>query len=262
MACTPQLVVMRTPATGPGTARSSLEPMANEVMDWDSAYRQEGVFEGPPPWNIGEPQPELAALVAAGKVRTDVLDAGCGYAGAGGRRRGLHRSRSRPHPNGDHGRYQGCSGRWLTNAGCVQADITSLTGYDGRFNTLIDSTLFHSLAVEGREGYLGSVHRAAAPGASYYVLVFAEGAFNTRNQRARPFVWTKTADDILKKRNVKKLQTRSTRCRRRSISEAAAATRLAECRYPRRSCRPLTSGPPAPWRYQCSAVARWKNLCA
>ena len=55
-------------------------PMASDVMDWDSAYRQQGAFEGPPPWNIGEPQPELAALIAAGKVRSDVLDAGCGHA--------------------------------------------------------------------------------------------------------------------------------------------------------------------------------------
>jgi hypothetical protein len=32
-------------------------------MDWDSAYRQEGgVFDGPPPWNIGEPQPEITEL--------------------------------------------------------------------------------------------------------------------------------------------------------------------------------------------------------
>ena len=54
--------------------------MANEVMDWEGAYRQEGEYEGPPPWNIGEPQPELAALAAAGKFRSDVLDAGCGYA--------------------------------------------------------------------------------------------------------------------------------------------------------------------------------------
>ena len=45
------------------------------------------------------------------------------------------------------------------------------------FNTVIDSTLFHSLPIEGRDGYLSSVHRAAAPGASYYVLVFAKGAF-------------------------------------------------------------------------------------
>jgi SAM-dependent methyltransferase len=52
----------------------------DEVMDWDSAYREQTHFEGPPPWNIGEPQPELAALMAAGKFRSDVLDAGCGYA--------------------------------------------------------------------------------------------------------------------------------------------------------------------------------------
>ena len=43
----------------------------------------------------------------------------------------------------------------------VQADITSLTGFDGRFSTVLDSALFHSLPVEGRDGYLRSVHRAA-----------------------------------------------------------------------------------------------------
>ena len=56
------------------------DSMKSEVMDWDDAYREEGGFEGPPPWNIGEPQPELAALIRDGKVRSDVLDAGCGHA--------------------------------------------------------------------------------------------------------------------------------------------------------------------------------------
>ena len=37
--------------------------MNPEVLDWDSAYRGEGEMPGPPPWNIGEPQPELAALI-------------------------------------------------------------------------------------------------------------------------------------------------------------------------------------------------------
>ncbi len=49
-------------------------------MDWDSAYREQAHFAGPPPWNIGEPQPELAALIEQGKFRSDVLDAGCGFA--------------------------------------------------------------------------------------------------------------------------------------------------------------------------------------
>jgi ubiquinone/menaquinone biosynthesis C-methylase UbiE len=65
----------------------------------------------------------------------------------------------------------------LTDATFVQADITSLRGYDGRFNTVVDSTLFHSLPVEGRDGYLRAVHRAAAPGAAFYVLVFEKSAF-------------------------------------------------------------------------------------
>jgi len=80
--------------------------MANEVMDWDSAYRERGRFEGPPPWNIGEPQPELAALLAAvqsgggagtgsiaiaaragnGEVELSVQDSGVGFQPAEGAR--------------------------------------------------------------------------------------------------------------------------------------------------------------------------------
>jgi hypothetical protein len=52
------------------------------------------------------------------------------------------------------------------------ADVSSFTGYDGRFGTIVDSTLFHSLPVEAREGYQHSIVRAAEPGASYFVLVF------------------------------------------------------------------------------------------
>jgi SAM-dependent methyltransferase len=153
--------------------------MTEEVMDWDGAYRQEGAFEGPPPWNIGEPQPELAELIRAGKVRSDVLDAGCGYAelslalaAEGYTVVGIDLT-----PTAIAAANRAAQERNLSTASFVQADITTFTGYDGRFNTIIDSTLFHSLPVEGRDGYLKSVHRAAAPGASYYILVFAKGAF-------------------------------------------------------------------------------------
>lgn len=151
----------------------------NEVMDWDSAYREEGEFEGPPPWNIGEPQPELAALIAAGKFRSDVLDAGCGFAelsltlaAQGYTVVGIDLT-----PTAVAAATKAAEERGLSTASFVQADITSFTGYDGRFATVVDSTLFHSLPVEGRDDYLRSVHRAAAPGADYYVLVFAKGAF-------------------------------------------------------------------------------------
>ncbi|MEE6136513.1 class I SAM-dependent methyltransferase [Mycobacterium sp. 050128] len=155
----------------------------DEVMDWDSAYREQGGFEGPPPWNIGEPQPELAALIAAGRFHSDVLDAGCGVAelsltlaAQGYTVVGIDLT-----PTAVAAATKTAEERGLSTASFVQADITSFTGYppgsEGRFATIADSTLFHSLPVESRDDYLRSVHRAAAPGANYYVLVFAKGAF-------------------------------------------------------------------------------------
>lgn len=147
-------------------------------MDWDDAY-QEKVFDAPPPWNIGEPQPDLAALIADGKVHGDVLDAGCGVAelslalaADGYTVVGVDNS-----PTAIAQANKAAQDRGLTTATFVVADITTFSGYDSRFGTVIDSTLFHSLPVEARDAYVQAVHRAAAPGASYYVLVFAKGAF-------------------------------------------------------------------------------------
>ena len=162
--------------------------MTSEVMDWDGAYREDGVFEGPPPWNIGEPQPEVAAQHRAGKVRSDVLDAGCGYAelslalaADGHTVVGIELT-----PTAVAAAAEAAQDRGLSNATFVQDDITSFTGFDGRFNTIIDSTLFHSLPVESRDDYLRSVHRAAAPGATYYILVFAKGAFPAELETNKP----------------------------------------------------------------------------
>jgi SAM-dependent methyltransferase len=150
-----------------------------DVMDWDGAYRQEGVFEGPPPWNLGEPQPELAALIAAGKIQSDVLDAGCGHAelsldlaSKGYTVVGIELS-----PTAVAAAKKAAVERGLTDATFVQDDITSFTGFDERFATIIDSTLFHSIPVESRDGYQQAVYRAAAPTAVYYVLVFSKAAF-------------------------------------------------------------------------------------
>src|SRR5271163_4539016 len=118
-------------------SRSSLEHLANEVMDSDSAYREQGGFEGPRPWNIGEPQPELAALIAAGKFRSDVLDAGCGFAELslalatdGYTVVGVDLT-----PTAVAAATRAAAERGLSNASFKQADITGFSGYDGRFNT-------------------------------------------------------------------------------------------------------------------------------
>lgn len=149
--------------------------------EFDAAYRGESEQMGlgaKPPWSIGEPQPELATLIEQGKFHGDILDVGCGEAAIslylaerGHTTVGLDMS-----PTAIDLARREAAKRGLTNATFEVADISAFTGYDGRFGTIVDSTLFHSIPVEAREGYQQSIVRAAAPGASYFVLVFDKTA--------------------------------------------------------------------------------------
>src|ERR1700742_4512305 len=123
--------------------------MTEPSMDWDAAYRQ----DAPPPWSIGRPQPELAVLIDQGKVRSEVLDSGCGHAALslalaarGYTVVGLDASATAV--DAAAAAQQG-----LTTATFAQADITSFGGYppgsEGRFSTILDSGLFHVLLPEG-----------------------------------------------------------------------------------------------------------------
>ena len=148
---------------------------------FESAYRGDAHEMGAgnrPPWSIDEPQPEIQALIDAGRFHGDVLDAGCGEAAVsmylaerGFTTVGLDQS-----PTAIKLAREEAARRGLDNATFEVADISSFTGYDGRFGTIVDSTLFHSMPVELREGYQQSILRAAAPGASYFVLVFDSAA--------------------------------------------------------------------------------------
>ena len=149
-------------------------------FQFESAYRGESPFGAGvrPPWSIGAPQPELAALIEQGKFHGDVLDVGCGEAAIslalaerGHTTVGLDLS-----PTAIELARREAQKRGLTNATFEVADISSFTGYDARFGTIVDSTLFHSIPVEAREGYQQSIQRAAAPGASYFALVFDKAA--------------------------------------------------------------------------------------
>lgn len=148
---------------------------------FEDIYRTGGPF-GPgaaPPWSIGEPQPALAALIERGRFHGEILDAGCGegaisleLAARGYTTVGLDLA-----PTAIESARAEARRRGLDNATFEVADITSFSGYDGRFGTVVDSTLFHSIPVEARDGYLRSIARAAAPGASYFALVFDRTAF-------------------------------------------------------------------------------------
>lgn len=150
-------------------------------FEFETVYRGESTRMGEgirPPWSLGEPQPELAALIEQGKFSGDVLDAGCGegaislaLAERGHTTLGLDAA-----PTAIELAKSEAERRGVTNSTFAVADISDFGTYPdgsaGRFGTIVDSTLFHSMPVELREGYQQSIVRAAAPGARYYVLVF------------------------------------------------------------------------------------------
>ncbi|MGV9675641.1 class I SAM-dependent methyltransferase [Nocardia sp. NPDC003482] len=148
---------------------------------FESAYQGKApeIGEGfRPPWSIGAPQPEIAALIDAGKFHGEVLDAGCGEAATSFylAERGFTTVGLDLSPTAIDLARAEAARRGARTASFEVADISSFTGYDGRFGTIVDSTLFHSMPVESRRGYQESIVRAAAPGASYFVLVFDRAA--------------------------------------------------------------------------------------
>jgi SAM-dependent methyltransferase len=154
--------------------------MSRPVADFDAVYAGEPIRDGAErvPWNIGEPQPAIAALIEGGQVRGTVLDAGCGIGETtlylverGYTAVGLDNSATAIEQARERARQR----RLDVEFGV--ADLTSFAGYDGRFDTVIDSAVFHALPVQGRDGYLASLARATAPGALLHVLVFAREAF-------------------------------------------------------------------------------------
>jgi 2-polyprenyl-3-methyl-5-hydroxy-6-metoxy-1,4-benzoquinol methylase len=121
-------------------------------FEFESAYRGESPQFGQgtrPPWSIGGPQPELAALIEAGKFHGDVLDVGCGEAAIslylaerGYTTVGLDLS-----PTAVELARREAAKRGLSNASFEVADISAFTGYppgsEGRFGTIVDSTLLN-----------------------------------------------------------------------------------------------------------------------
>src|SRR5437763_1765973 len=121
--------------------------MTNSSSDalFESAYRGQAPEMGlssRPPWSIGEPQPEIAALIDAGTFHGEILDAGCGegatslhLAEQGFTTVGLDQSSTAI----ELARAE-ADRRGLVNAGFAVADISTFTGHDGRFGTIVDST--------------------------------------------------------------------------------------------------------------------------
>ncbi|MDQ0940165.1 SAM-dependent methyltransferase [Streptomyces sp. V1I1] len=158
--------------TEPVAAPDGPAPMT-EVFD--AVYRGESPFGKRPPWDIGAPQPAYVALEEAGLIGGAVLDAGCGtgedalhLAGKGYAVTGLDLSPTAISLARDKAGARGL------DAVFEVADALDLKGWEGRFDTVIDSGLAHTFEGDTLRSYAAALHRACRPGAVAHILSISD----------------------------------------------------------------------------------------
>lgn len=146
-----------------------VDPMA-PFASFDDAYL------GIPPWEIGRPQPALAALVEAGEVTGRVLDVGCGTGELAllAEARGLDVTGVDSSPRAIAMARQKAADRGITGVRFEVGDALDLAVLGAMFDTVLDSGVFHVFDDADRARYVESIRQVAVLGARYHLLVFSD----------------------------------------------------------------------------------------
>lgn len=150
--------------------------------DFDDLYRDGQTVDGLPPltpWDIGGPQPAVELLVAYGAIRGRVLDPGTGpghnailYASKGYQVTGVDSSPAAIE------RAQLNAQRAGVQVDFQVADITKLDALEDRFDTVVDSAVYHVFTDDEptQLSYATALHRVTKPGARLFM--FELGRYN------------------------------------------------------------------------------------
>ncbi|GAA1797734.1 class I SAM-dependent methyltransferase [Planosporangium flavigriseum] len=148
------------------------------IAGFDAAYA------GTPPWDIGHPQPALVRLADDGAVRGSVLDVGCGtgehalMAAA----RGLDATGIDASPTAIGLAQRKAAARNL-QIRFLTWDALDLSALHQRFDTVLDSGLFHVFDDDQRHRFVNGLAAAVPVGGRYIMLCFSDqipGQFGPR----------------------------------------------------------------------------------
>jgi cyclopropane fatty-acyl-phospholipid synthase-like methyltransferase len=133
------------------------------------------MYAGAPPWDIGRPQPAFLELADAGALRGRVLDVGCGTGEHAlmAAERGLDTTGIDAAPAAIAIAQAKARERGLTVRFAVW-DALDLGSLSERFDTVLDSGLFHVFGDDDRARFVESLASVTEPGARYHLLCFSD----------------------------------------------------------------------------------------
>jgi SAM-dependent methyltransferase len=142
---------------------------------WDASYR-----DGPPPWDIGAPQPAVVRLASAGVFAGGVLDAGSGtgdnalhIAAAGLDVLGVDVAGTAVSIARENAAARGIRAEFIV------ADALRLDRLGRMFDTVLDCALFHAFDNDERREYAVSLASVTKPGGRLFVLAFSDADLET-----------------------------------------------------------------------------------